>query len=63
MLGRCGAQFLMMDHAGIKYKHVTDFEEIAAKCSAFGGKTGEGLYVSPWGSTGFLFSTRVYLCT
>jgi hypothetical protein len=40
MLGRFGAQFLMMDHAGIEYEHIEEFDQLAAKCTAFGGKVG-----------------------
>lgn len=45
MMGRCGAQFLMLEHAGIEYKHVgldleQDFNELLGLCTTFGGKTG-----------------------
>ena len=29
----------MMDHAGIKYEHIEEFDQLAARCTAFGGKS------------------------
>ena len=40
MMGRCGAQFLMLDHAGIDYEHIESLEELLKVCSVFGAKTG-----------------------
>mgnify|MGYP006901903770 CR=1 FL=1 len=41
MMGRFGAQFLMLDHAGIEYEHIESLEKIVEVGSAFGAKTGE----------------------
>ena len=41
MMGRFGAQFLMLDHAGIKYEHIESLDEIISVSSVFGAKTGE----------------------
>jgi hypothetical protein len=40
MMGRCGAQFLMLDHAGIEYEHIESLEELLKVCSVFGAQTG-----------------------
>jgi len=46
MQGRFGAQYLMMDHAGIKYTDKTEFEDIAGVTTAFGA-TGVGTVAPP----------------
>jgi glutathione S-transferase len=40
MMGRCGAQFLMLDYAGLKYEHKESLEEIISVSSVFGAQTG-----------------------
>ena len=40
MMGRCGAQFLMLDHAGIKYEHIESLEGMIEVSSVFGAQTG-----------------------
>lgn len=37
MHGRAGALFRMLEHAGIKYEHISDFQAIASKGSAWKG--------------------------
>jgi glutathione S-transferase len=39
-MGRFGAQFLMLDYAGIEYEHIESLEGIVAVSSAFGAQTG-----------------------
>jgi hypothetical protein len=40
MMGRFGAQFLMLDYAGIEYEHIESLEGIVAVSSVFGAQTG-----------------------
>jgi glutathione S-transferase len=40
MMGRFGAQFLMLDHVGIKYEHIETLEGIISVSSVFGAQTG-----------------------